>query len=503
MKQVVITIVLIVLFGFGLFWAGSTRLDSEFRATSQQIATQRELAELAVVERQLELEIERMEFLHPVQKWTGAVARIAGTFLVIMLALIAVDIYWQRRSPLVSPDKRGMLPVPRLQITSGELTQLNNQLLVMRQNVLALKASHAPAPHTLHYKPVGQTTGTLPEPLTQPQFRLPEGKLNLEDYLPNSVTLDAITLSVLSNGDPVRTKATRLCHVGIAGATGNGKTVVARYIIAQLLMAGAMMVHCDPHYANVDPKSGEDWRPIRQRLYMPPAYKISDIEEMFKWVLGEMKKRLAQRRAGQMWDAPLFLSIDELPAIIAKLPDTMDYLGEILREGRKVDILLITATQDMLVKTLGSAGAVRECFRTGIYVGGDPTTARLLLDIKGKVDDGHLGKGVAMMRSSATPIATEVRLPYMSNEALYRLLPTSNPTSAPLPAHFQNTPAPLPKATSTPVEVGNSPKIERIRAMLRNGDSQNVIIQEIWGATGGRKYQQASAELSAMIAEMV
>src|SRR5258708_2621281 len=113
---------------------------------------------------------------------------------------------------------------------------------------------------------------------------------------------------------------------------------------------------------------------------------------------------------------------EDLPAISKNVPEAFGWMADILREGRKVDLYLITAAQDFLVKTIGGSGAVRDCFRTAIYVGGDATTARVLLDVKGNVDDGGLGKGIVMMRSSATPKAALSRVPYASNDALYDLL---------------------------------------------------------------------------------
>ena len=93
-----------------------------------------------------------------------------------------------------------------------------------------------------------------------------------------------------------------------------------------------------------------------------------------------------------------------------------------LREGRKVNLFLVGAAQDFLVKSVGGTGAVRDCYRTAFYVGGDQTSARVLLDVKGRVDDGQLGRGLAMLRSKATPTAQVVRVPLASNGTLARLL---------------------------------------------------------------------------------
>jgi hypothetical protein len=42
-----------------------------------------------------------------------------------------------------------------------------------------------------------------------------------------------------------------------------------------------------------------------------------------------------------------------------------------------------------------------------------------------------------------------------------------------------------------------------MRAMLRQKASQNEIISALWGASGGRAYQQASEEYREILAELV
>lgn len=214
-----------------------------------------------------------------------------------------------------------------------------------------------------------------------------------------------------------------LVHGALAGATGLGKSVIMRLLLAQLIYVGANVLLADPHYADIDPESGEDWRPIRQRLCQPPLVRYPDIKRMLEWLATEeLPARLERRRTGQPIGVSYFLAMDELPAIVNKIPECPEYMAEILREGRKVKLYLVTAAQDFLVKTIGGSGAVRDCFRTAFYVGGDATTARVLLDVKGAVDDGGLGKGIVLLRSAATPKAALARVPYVSNESLIDLL---------------------------------------------------------------------------------
>ena len=120
---------------------------------------------------------------------------------------------------------------------------------------------------------------------------------------------------------------------------------------------------------------------------------------------------------------PHFIVIDELPAIVKKISKAPEYLDTILKEGRKVGVYLISAAQDFLVKTIGGTGAVRDCYRTAYYVGGDDRTAKVLLDATPPQEG--LGKGVVYLRNASARAVKKAQLayvPFMDNESLYELL---------------------------------------------------------------------------------
>lgn len=353
---------------------------------------------------------------------------------------------------------------------------------------------------------------TVTEEKTEPRLLLPPspelpGPCDLTELLLNwRPSQQEILLAIGPGKERLTVPMKSLCHVALAGATGGGKSTVMRLLLSQLLYIGVQVVLVDPHYAPIDMESGEDWRSIASRLMMEPVVRYQGIEDTLKWLAcSELPARLEKRRQALPVGKAIFLAMDELPAIVKNVPDAPDYMGDLLREGRKVGLYLVSAAQDWLVKTIGGSGGVRDCFRTAFYVGGDATTARVLLDIKGRVDDGGLGKGIVMLRSFATPQASLSRVPYASNEALEMLLdipemPTAYTTANPLQTRFvQMEEIPQNEAE----EVRLDARSQRVRDMLRSGQSQRQIIQELYGVSGGAKYMEAAKEIASIIAKLV
>jgi hypothetical protein len=240
-------------------------------------------------------------------------------------------------------------------------------------------------------------------------------------------SLHKLYLGRLTNGSPVSVAAKDLCHVALAGNTGGGKSSLMRLLMAQLCHVGVRVLLLNPHYMCYDRDAGEDWTPFDPFL-TKPAMECANypaIKQSLQWMVETLlPRRIARARDGQPIGKPFFVVIDELPAIVAEVKEAPGYIAKLLREGRKYGIFLIVASQDFLVKTIGmDGGGVRKCFRTAMYVGGDPTTAGVLLgDTGGKLPENDLGKGTIMLRCAATKHPVQAHVPYVDNESLYRML---------------------------------------------------------------------------------
>lgn len=316
-------------------------------------------------------------------------------------------------------------------------------------NVWTYKQEVSPALKPLMQPPI---IDALPEPT------LP-GPMDLLQILTTfKPSPERIFLALTAQG-PLTCSLEGLSHVALASPTGGGKSSLLRMLLAQVLACGATAWLADPHYTAIDPRSGEDWRMIAARLNKPPYTKPRVIKDVLVWLLSEMFRRYELRAQGQRWGAPCYLAIDEWPAILSELDkqDTAEVVsatGKLLRQGRKVDVHLITSSQDFLVETIGSGGEIRANLRTAYFAGGGLATARALLDQQIKLPDTPLGKGLVLLRSEeAMPTPSLVRVPFASNEALYRLLPTGEiPALPPLPLKSVS---PLSLASTGP-EIGSN-----------------------------------------------
>lgn len=228
--------------------------------------------------------------------------------------------------------------------------------------------------------------------------------------------------------EPVMVPMRKVCHVGIGGTTGAGKTNITRMLTAQILACQAPMYLANPNYNPVKLNENhiEDWRPIVRLLQEPPARDIRDIERLLQRFLTEFEKRKRLADQSLRRGSDMFLVLCELPAIIAQNKDLADPIVRLLREARQYGIHVISEFQDALVSTIGGNSGARENYRTGYYGGGDQKTAQILLDLdKGEriSEEGIGDKGSVYLRCYSNK-ARPGRVPFFSNRALYALLGT-------------------------------------------------------------------------------
>jgi hypothetical protein len=236
-----------------------------------------------------------------------------------------------------------------------------------------------------------------------------------------------IFLARLDDGTDVFVSLKQIVHIALAGATRQGKTSIIRQLLAQLCYIGCHCLLLDPHYTPYDLESNEDWTPFTKHLRADPmeCRSYDRIEQLLKYTATTfLEKRRELRAQTKPVGKHTFIFIDEYPAIIAEKPKVQGYVAKLLREGGKYNIHLVVASQDFQVKTVSpqAGGAIREHYNVCLYVGGDPTTAKVLLNtvIDGS-EESQLGKGSIYLRCPTCKDAAPGHTPWMDNTAVYEL----------------------------------------------------------------------------------
>lgn len=475
--------------------------------------------------RELDRQNERAEELEPVYRFSSGILSLAPIAILTLLGyggLMTLRSFLADRAhkrTLLIPDDQGRYALPDPRLFAEDVANHLAAALYASQGQASINQAGrwSNAPHT--YSPRFTSPNGVGRDTHAPLLEAPEqtapatlpGPLDLAGLLPDfKPSISSILLAVGPGNERLTVHAKDLCHVAIAGATGGGKSNIMRLILPQLLACNARVVLADPHYTDLDVENGDDWRLIKQKLHLAPAIKPDEIEDLLAWLAtDELQKRLELRRQQQSPGAPLFLAIDELPAIVANLKKAPEYLGTILREGRKVNLLIIGSAQDFLVRTIGGGGAVRDCYRTAYYVGGDQQTGRVLLDVQGRVDDGQLGKGLVMLRSSVTPQAQLVRVPLASNKAIAGLLQADDDSILDLsdkPEISQN--MPQSEQATSPSQSDKrplTPEEQRVISMFVAGSDVATICKEVFSVASnqGKKYQETSANVQSILRQFM
>ncbi len=269
---------------------------------------------------------------------------------------------------------------------------------------------------------------------------------------------------------PILVPSNQLWHIALAGPTGGGKTTILRTVFSQLLYLGATGYLFDRFYAPI--KKGIDWRPIASKLAMPPIRDYQEMVDVMDWLArSELQVRIDREYKGEPIGEPVYIALEEMPLVVAEVPQIAEPIGRLLRQGRQYDLCFIGAMQDSLTKTLGIPSGLRECFRSAYYCGGDQTTARALLDLsRDQLNEDGLGVDGRVYLKTARTSAQEVRVPWASNESISLLLGNRGTTTGPLPAAaFVSGVSGVSEAETKPAQMISDEERNRIIAVRKSG----------------------------------
>jgi len=240
----------------------------------------------------------------------------------------------------------------------------------------------------------------------------------------------AVVLGRDVSGAPVVDELDRMPHILIAGATGSGKSIMLRSMLATILFRSSPE---EVRLILVDPKrvefSGYNGIP---HLLMPVIVEPDKTLPALKWAIGEMSNRYKMLQEAGARDidsynakAPekipyVLVVVDELADIMVVAPAEVEKaITRLAQMARATGIHLILATQrpstDVLTGLIKANIPCRIAFNVTSQI-----DSRVIMDMPGA--EKLLGKGDMLYLPPDRSKPARIQSPFVSNEEMDRLI---------------------------------------------------------------------------------
>jgi len=217
-------------------------------------------------------------------------------------------------------------------------------------------------------------------------------------------------------------------HAAILGATGSGKSELARWLLYWLAYRNGPAVQLlayspKPDYADLYGCAS---------MAHPPLQSPGEALRLLAWLVSELDRRMAAGDA----EPPIVAMFDEVPTLLAVAPGADDLLARIAAAGRAVGIHLLLGSQQAGKDAAGDAMANMPARLVGRVASG--TLAFVTSGKSGTESDKLLGRGdFLLVRHDAVRLQAPLlsaddweRLPYVMEPAELEL-PTAADFSQP------------------------------------------------------------------------
>jgi hypothetical protein len=368
-------------------------------------------------------------------------------------------------------------------------------------------------PQTLHYAP--QVAGSLPavndirpseSPLLTPGSVLPT--------LPTLPTAPAFA-DILAGGwrptmgnmllgynlaGPLWGSIDDLLSTLVIGRPGTGKSTLERFLLVQLLYAGAELAILDPHGSIADVAdlgSAVRWR----------AETAAEIDRAAVDLGSELDRRLSDRRAGRREFRPLLVLVDEWNILAEMSKPAVEMARRYILEARKVRGYAVVSGQSAPAASFGDSVA-RDGLSSRYVLWTSPAQARVAgldsrtaREMMAQLASDPRGRAV-LARASADPLLVAIPRTEPADLAMVRTgsnrYELAEPESDPTGSEGRD--------GSHSTDSANSTDSKRARAitLLAQGKGNNAILEEVWGVKpgGSNDWKQAAGELRAIIADL-
>lgn len=240
----------------------------------------------------------------------------------------------------------------------------------------------------------------------------------------------AVALGRDVSGAPVVDDLDRMPHVLIAGATGSGKSIMLRSILATLLFRASpdevRLILVDPKRVEFSSYNGIP------HLLMPAIVEPEKTLPALKWAIGEMSKRYKILQEAGVRDIGdynakaeekipyILIVVDELADIMVIAPAEVEKaITRLAQMARATGLHLVLATQrpstDVLTGLIKANIPCRVAFNVTSQV-----DSRVIIDMPGA--EKLLGKGDMLYLPPDRSKPIRIQSPFVSNEEMSKLM---------------------------------------------------------------------------------
>lgn len=405
---------------------------------------------------------------------------------------------------LVRPDlTNGLLPVPR-----ARLLEMTPAILQVHHEFHASKRNVPNAIHWIDKRPAAMLAAPVEE-VEPPAVAIPERdiwQLWTAGLLPDNGFLMGHDLET---GEQVLADWLQLYSALVGGMSGSGKSTLIRSVLIQSALQGGRFVVLDRHFGAGEESLGASLQPLRPLMLCDVAANESQMVDALHWVLDIGRRRLTGQDKD---DSPLILVVDETTAMFQRsnvAGELGTVLGEIAQETRKKHVYALCIGQNFSAKIMPTE--IRNSFASFISCRARSDVARVMSGDNefGKMAAAlHIGQAVWMSNNGdvtrlAVPNATQKHIELVARQCLTGVGIQSD-FSFP---HQETSPEPGDVGKDTGMSLEPSFAIDsralRTVQLFDEGKTQKEILAEVWGASTGRKYMEASVEFQNIIREYI
>lgn len=414
-----------------------------------------------------------------------------------------------RQKNLVRPDRHGLLPI--------DIDTLRYEPAIVRvldtyqEHQVSRALPNSRVPTTMTYSPHWSNRNDTNVQGSEIEQQLPaiaQPQSFYELYSSNQLPHDKFLMGYgLEDGEKVLADWGRLYSALVGGQSGSGKSTLIRSVLAQAALQGGRFLVLDPHYGAGDESLGASLYPLRPLMLTDVASTEQQMGDALSYVYDIGQRRLN----GQDKDhTPIVLVVDETTALLQRssiAESLTDTLSSISQETRKVGVYAFCIGQNFHGKIMDTT--VRDCFVSYISCRAKKNIAHTMTKDNEFAEIAYqlkIGQAVWMTPQGDTHAIAVPNCTSRDLEMIGQQLPSTTGKDS-----FRSPSRLLPKPFQMDVAEGDrkgfgralegvaDATAQRILSLFQAGNSSYQIVQDVFGVSGGRRYQEGREQVENVI----